>query len=1406
MSGYNYKICELPSPELTTVSGYCDYEVNIGSITAYRGRAYGSPTVKIPLARIVEGYLGAEHLDIAASGLTLESELDGWMEVELIQFYPDGTEEIVYYGALRSYDYVWNWDGESCTLSEPVNGRIDSRMQLLYSVYRKTTEEDIEIGIVPVVVIVPMQINVPAMDTTSYFTVQSNVPYVVTCSWDWLDAEQDSEDPNKWIISVDENTGNTRTASVEVRYQDERGNNVQQTVYVTQAEPIFEVVPQSLVFTPDAATQYITVNSNIKFNVQAGDEWLTVSPVSGASGTTIIAVSAEQYDEPTDRGSSVEVGNITVDVNQKALNISVEPSSLAFLPAGGSATVEVTANGAYTVSSNRYWAVPSVSAGTSGTTTITISVDEYTGTSANRGATITIGNQTLSISQEKKVITVTPASKIFESPIATGYTISVEANVPWTGHTSSGWISFSPNTGATGITEVAVNIADNQSSARVGEIGFWNGTYSSIAQVMQTALEITLSQSTVTAPVAASSLTVDITANGNYDISTNDSWITLSTSSGTSGTTTLVISVEANSGAARSGSISVGNKQISVSQEALEITLSTSAVTAIAAATAATVDITANGDYSISTADSWITLSASAGTSGITTLVIDVESNPGPARNGSVAIGDKHLLINQETLTIILSEDSFEITGDTASVNVQIISNGDYTISSQDEWISLSASAGTVGTINLEITVSANPGSTRTGTVSVGYMVINVIQENSTSANYLTMEVLTGGTIYWSRGISSSIATTISYSKDNGETWTSITSGENWGPTINLSAGDTVIFKGTNEGYGTGRGYFRENGYGNLAFNLSGNIMSLIYGDNFFGKKSITSGDTFECLFSGTSVVSAEGLVLPATAFTGSYTYAYMFSGCSKLTSAPLLPAESVPESAYYNMFSNCGSLTTAPRISATSLSRSSCREMFKGCTSLTSAPELMATTIPMYAYCYMFSGCTSLNYIDCEATTFADNTSTSGWTVGVAETGTFIKAASANWSRGTSGIPTGWTVYSNGVIISPSSASTTYSGGSITATATSISAYTVTTTAEWVSLSADSGISGTTVFTITPALNTGSARTASIYFGETLFTLSQAQYVAEVSISPSSGSTEASGGSVTVSATCVGPYDVTTSSDWVTLSASAGTSGTSVFTITASENTGDTRTATVYFGDTVFTLSQAAPAPVYLNNYIYYTTTDGQPLTMNAATWTQNIVSHTYGTIEFDNDVTVIPANAFSGQTTLATITLPSTITSIGASAFRYTSGLTMNFDSRDYPNLSSIGGTVFQNSNLSGCSVYIGSGLTLGTAIFGATNIYSAYSDSDPTGGTASEIGPSLPAIRSIHFGPNKTDIRNVCSNTGNTTLTEIVFEGTTVPSFASTVFRGVATTGTITYPSGSDYSAIIAKLPSGWTAIPV
>ena len=112
-------------------------------------------------------------------------------------------------------------------------------------------------------------------------------------------------------------------------------------------------------------------------------------------------------------------------------------------------------------------------------------------------------------------------------------------------------------------------------------------------------------------------------------------------------------------------------------------------------------------------------------------------------------------------------------------------------------------------------------------------------------------------------------------------------------------------------------------------------------------------------------------------------------------------------------MFSGCSSLTTAPKLPAETLANNCYQQMFSGCSSLTTAPVLPAETLVTQCYASMFFGCKYIDSITCLATDISATNCTTYWIRGVATSGTFTKAAAADWSTltGTAGIPEGWTV-----------------------------------------------------------------------------------------------------------------------------------------------------------------------------------------------------------------------------------------------------------------------------------------------------------------------------------------------------------------------------------------------------------
>ena len=209
-----------------------------------------------------------------------------------------------------------------------------------------------------------------------------------------------------------------------------------------------------------------------------------------------------------------------------------------------------------------------------------------------------------------------------------------------------------------------------------------------------------------------------------------------------------------------------------------------------------------------------------------------------------------------------------------------------------------------------------------------------------------------GSTVKLSKGGTPSGA--FQTSRDGGNTWTDYTIGTD----ITINNGDEVSFRAKSDRASA------QSVHNFFNFDMTGkieawhNVMSL-YRPNDFATYNTVVSYAFIYLFSGcTSLTKAP--VLPATTLAGSC-YESMFWGCTSLTEAPALPATTLTVNCYIYMFKGCTSLTEAPSLPATTLAGNCYWDMFNGCTSLTKAPALPATTLAGSCYNSMFKGCTSL-------------------------------------------------------------------------------------------------------------------------------------------------------------------------------------------------------------------------------------------------------------------------------------------------------------------------------------------------------------------------------------------------------------------------------------------------------------
>ena len=419
--------------------------------------------------------------------------------------------------------------------------------------------------------------------------------------------------------------------------------------------------------------------------------------------------------------------------------------------------------------------------------------------------------------------------------------------------------------------------------------------------------------------------------------------------------------------------------------------------------------------YTVSSSTEW--LSASTSSTGVS---VTVNSNSGDTRSGQLTLtqdGSKYICtlgVSQADGRVYVfqlqngsSSLTSSVTSGSSTLDIGVTSTygGAFTgfsVSESLDWLSVTTSS-----TGISISVSANTGTVRNGTITLTQSGSNktctvvVTQEASMASQYLTFETV------------EEAATTINYqfnqltlaSADGGQTWVSVPKNRF---SANYVSGRTIMVrKAVETVISTSAGTFsvlcQANSHGGTGITkgvkVYGNPLSLIY-DELTGSTAL-GANMFNRLFYGREcdIYDASEMYL-STALT-SYCYAFMFYQCyvnvsprlsamtladhcyyamfyqcSGLTTAPDLPATTLAESCYAGMFRDCKSLTTASVLPATTLANSCYYNMFAGCTSLTTAPSLSATTLAASGCCGMFQGCTALTTAPSvlPATTLANN------------------------------------------------------------------------------------------------------------------------------------------------------------------------------------------------------------------------------------------------------------------------------------------------------------------------------------------------------------------------------------------------------------------------------------------------
>ena len=122
---------------------------------------------------------------------------------------------------------------------------------------------------------------------------------------DWLNFSEVSGSGYSLVsVTAEPNTGGSRTTSITVS-----GHTLSSVIEIEQeAVPVYiNITPTAYTFSYTGGTQQYTIDSNVAWNITSYPNWVTISALSGGSGTTIITVTASTNTEEQDRTASVVV-------------------------------------------------------------------------------------------------------------------------------------------------------------------------------------------------------------------------------------------------------------------------------------------------------------------------------------------------------------------------------------------------------------------------------------------------------------------------------------------------------------------------------------------------------------------------------------------------------------------------------------------------------------------------------------------------------------------------------------------------------------------------------------------------------------------------------------------------------------------------------------------------------------------------------------------------------------------------------------------------------------------------------------------------------------------------------------------------------------------------------------------
>ncbi|HVH26161.1 MAG TPA: BACON domain-containing carbohydrate-binding protein [Vicinamibacterales bacterium] len=496
----------------------------------------------------------------------------------------------------------------------------------------------------------------------------------------------------------------------------------------------------------------VTTQPECTWKASTPADWITdLSPSSGqGSGEVTFRIVANPQSSPRQGDIVINDEHIRVAQTAAPCRFEIDRGSQDIAAAGGVTTVGLTAANAcsWTATTSAGWMSVTPSTGST-SEAVTITVAPNTG--GQRTGTVAIADQTFTVRQlgtndggATCTWSISPTSLSVQAAGVSGSTVSVTTGqgCAWTATSLAAWITITSGSSGNAGGSVTFNVSPNTGAARTGT-SIIAGHQFSVTQAAATAppactFTIAPTSQSVAATGSTGTVAVTTTSGCAWTATSNAPWLTITSGANSTGSGSVGFSAQANTGTARTGTLTIAGATFTVTQAApaCTFTIAPTGQSVAASGGTGTVAVTAaSGCAWTATSNApWLTITSGANGTGSGSVGFSAQANTGTARTGTLTIAGATFTVSQAaapacTFTIAPTSQSVAATGGTGTVAVTTTSACAWTATSNAPWLTITSGVNGTGNGSVGFSALANTGGARTGTLTIAGATFTVTQQ-----------------------------------------------------------------------------------------------------------------------------------------------------------------------------------------------------------------------------------------------------------------------------------------------------------------------------------------------------------------------------------------------------------------------------------------------------------------------------------------------------------------------------------------------------------------------------------------------------------------------------------------------------------------------------------------------------